>query len=433
MSAKHEKPLDTIVVVHLSSTAIHTVIGEVYSANDIRVIGLASVPSQDFIDGMIQNRERLRANIKQSIQRAEDMANCRVNSVWLTFSTPQLESTNCSGSIPIKNQKIQAEDMVKALGVAKQEKLKNDMYLMSYVQQGVVLDKQDNMSDDVIGMTADSLEVWYHFMMVSVKSCNNLQQLLQDCDVSVDQMLFDGVSTAQYGLLPDEKFQGACLIDIGSGNTNVCVYRENKLVYTRCYRIGGDDVTYDIAAELDITITTAENLKKSQGNLDIETIDPADFFEIKDIKHGEKQCNRMQLFNVIEARYRQILLKIKADLDTAGLSEFLYEGYVVTGGATKIAGFVSYTRQIFSAKVHIVNQNRDIKVGLPFKADIEAIQEHIDTSLTNPCYHTACGALLYSQSDTFLYSNRSDEKSVKHQGFLMKIYAGFSKVIRRNL
>ena len=80
---------DPIVVVHLSATAIHTVIGQIHSAQDIRIIGFIYRQNHDFAQGTIRHRERLKSAIKQSIQNAEDMANCRVNSVWLVF-LPQI-------------------------------------------------------------------------------------------------------------------------------------------------------------------------------------------------------------------------------------------------------------------------------------------------------------------------------------------------------
>ena len=109
-----KKP-DLIVVVHLSATAIHTVIGQIHSAQDIRIIGLSTVKNHDFAQGTIRHRERLKSAIKQSIQNAEDMANCRVNSVWLSFSTPDLQSVNSVGEVKIKHDIVQAKDVVAAL------------------------------------------------------------------------------------------------------------------------------------------------------------------------------------------------------------------------------------------------------------------------------------------------------------------------------
>lgn len=431
MNVKLDSP-NSIVVVHLSSTAIHTVVGQIYDIENIHIMGVASVPSHDFYNGVIINRDRLKANIKQSIQQAEDMANCRVNSVWLSFATSALKSSNGMGEVSIEHEKIEVRDMVLALTNAKAQLVSDDMYLMSYVQQGVILDNSPSMVDDAIGMQAEKLTVLYHLMMMPVKHCQNLQQLLQDCDVGVEQMIFDAVSSAEYGLLSNEKVQGACFIDMGASNTNVCVYRENKLVYTHCYEMGGNDVTRDIASELDIAPITAENIKKTQGNINLDSIDTAEFFEIRDVNAEKKQESCLYLYNIIESCYRKMLVQIKEDLDKKGLSEFLYDGYVMTGGATKIAGFVPYARNVFSAKVHIVNQNNVFKVGLPFNGYSDETQEHIFNCLKNPSYQTALGVLLYSQSDTFFYSKRSDAKTIKNPSNLERIWKSAKKLFRKN-
>ena len=60
-----KKP-DLIVVVHLSATAIHTVIGQIHSAQDIRIIGLSTVKNHDFAQGTIRHRERLKSQQQKS-------------------------------------------------------------------------------------------------------------------------------------------------------------------------------------------------------------------------------------------------------------------------------------------------------------------------------------------------------------------------------
>ena len=115
---------DLIVVIHLSATAVHTVIGQIFDAQDIRIIGISSVKNYDFSQGAIRHRERLKAAIKQSIQEAEDMANCRINSVWLSFSTPELVSINSAGKVKIETETVRAKDIVAALTDAKKQKPK---------------------------------------------------------------------------------------------------------------------------------------------------------------------------------------------------------------------------------------------------------------------------------------------------------------------
>ena len=152
---------EIIVVIHLTASAIHTVIGQIYSPSDIRIIGLGSAKNYDFSQGTIRHRERLKSAIKKSMQDAEDMANCRINSVWLSFSTPDLLSVNSGGEVKVVNERVQAKDIVAALTQAKTKHVPDDMYLMHYVQQGIALDGGSDMVDDAIGMQANELMVLY--------------------------------------------------------------------------------------------------------------------------------------------------------------------------------------------------------------------------------------------------------------------------------
>ena len=414
-----KKP-DLIVVVHLSATAIHTVIGQIHSAQDIRIIGLSTVKNHDFAQGTIRHRERLKSAIKQSIQNAEDMANCRVNSVWLSFSTPDLQSVNSVGEVKIKHDIVQAKDVVAALTQAKTKHLTDDLYLMHYAQQGIALDGNAEMIDDAIGMQASDLMVLYHLMMMPVKGRQNLQQLLQECDVSIDQMLFDAVSTAEYGLLPEEKYHGVCLIDIGASTTSVCVYREDKLIYTHCFAEGGHHATLDISMLLDVTIAEAENMKKSQANVDRHGIDSSQFFTIKRSQHDdEKTINMLELLEVTEARYISILGHIKKELDKEGLSEFLQQGYVITGGGAEMRGLLPLAKKIFANKVNKVNQHAAISAYTQYGDDDKL--RTIAAMIGERKYQTAFGTLLYSQSEAFHHSEKSSPDSLQVQPMREKL------------
>ena len=421
---------DLIVVIHLTASAIHTVIGQVHSAQDIRIIGLASVKNHDFAQGTIRHRERLKSAIKQSILEAEDMANCRINSVWLSFSTPDLQSVNSGGEVKIVNELVQAKDIVAALTQAKTKHVPDNMYLMHYTQQGIALDGGEQMVDDAIGMQANDLMVLYHLMMMPVRGRQNLQQLLQECDVNVDQMLFDAVSTAEYGLLPEEKYHGVCLIDIGSSTTSVCVYREEKLVYTHCFDEGSHHATLDLSMLLDVTIAEAEAMKKAHASVDRNGIDSTQFITVRRSQYNdEKTINMQELLDVTEARYLKILNSIKRDLDSAGLSDFLQQGYVITGGGAEMRGLLPLAKKVFANKVHKVNQHPAISAYTPYGTDDEKLR-YIASLIGERKFQTAFGTLLYSQSDAFLHSEKSSPDSLKEAPIKQKMQQ-VSKLLRR--
>ena len=140
---------------------------------------------------------------------------------------------------------------------------------MHCCQQGIYVDDQDFMVDDVIEMMAHNITVMYHMMMMPVASRQNIQKLLQSCDVGIDHIVFDAVTSAEYSLMSEERQQGVCLVDIGASTTSICVYKENKLIFTHCIATGSHEVTMDISADFGISmidfITRPLRLKQEES------------------------------------------------------------------------------------------------------------------------------------------------------------------------
>lgn len=399
------KHLENLVVIHLSATAVYAVIGQVVSAKDIRIMGVSQIKNSDFIQGQIIHRDRLKSAIKNAIAEAEDMANCRVHSVLLSISTPELVSKNGLGKTKTSDGIVQIKDIVQALALAKSENMPNNYYLMHHCQQGIVLDSSRSLVDDAIGMYAQEVAVMYHLMTVPVISFQNIQSLLQECDVTIDHVLFDAVSSAEYSLIDEEREQGVCLIDMGASTTSICVYKENKLIFTSCVDDGGYSVTADIASELGITISEAEELKKRYGTVDIHTIDPAKFFVYKRHNGESLTISLYTLAQIIEARYIEIFTRVFQQLNKAGLMDYLERGVVLDGGASLINGMIPFSKRLLNMPVVLTNQNTAIRVFDGFDTDEKT--EMLNAKIQDRVFHTAFGALLYSQTDQFYYSEKS--------------------------
>ncbi|MDN6276808.1 cell division protein FtsA [Psychrobacter sp.] len=407
------KNTENLVVVHLSATAVYVVIGNVVSAEDIRILGVGQVKNSDFYQGQITHRERLQGAIKQAIQEAEDTANCRVHSVWLTLATPELLSRNSAGEVRVEGEEVRAQDMVQALSNAKSRDLSSEYYLMHCCQQGIYVDDQDFMVDDAIEMMASNITVMYHMMMMPVASRQNIQNLLQRCDVGIDHIVFDAVTSAEYSLMSDERQQGVCLVDIGASTTSICVYKENKLIFTHCIPTGSHEVTMDISADFGISMIEAEKLKKTHGTVDIHSVDPSTFFIFKPQgSSDEMNIGTYNLARIIEARYVQIFTEVARQLHEADLIGYIDKGIVLTGGGTVIKGMIPFAKKLLKMPVVLTNTHPAISAHNHFNND-ESFK-HLNTQVNDRAYQTAFGTLLYSQSEQFRRSEKSEPEAIKN-------------------
>ena len=406
------KNTENLVVVHLSATAVYVVIGSVESAKDIRIMGVGQVKNSDFYQGQIKHRERLQGAIKQAIQEAEDTANCRVHSVWLTMATPELLSKNSAGEVRVENEFVRTKDMVQALSNAKSQDLSSDYYLMHCCQQGIYIDNQEFMVDDAIDMVANNIAVMYHMMMMPVASRQNIQKLLQSCDVGIDHIVFDAVTSAEYSLMSEERQQGVCLIDIGASTTSICVYKENKLIFTHCIASGSHEVTMDISADVGISMIEAEKLKKTYGTVDVNSVDPSSFFLFKPQGSGDEiNINIYNLARIIEARYEQIFTEVVRQLHEADLLGYIDKGLVLSGGGSAIKGMIPFAKKLLKMPVVLTNTHPAISAYNHFDND-ESFKQ-LNIQVNDRAYQTAFGTLLYSQSEQFRRSEKSEPEAIQ--------------------
>ena len=429
------KNTENLVVVHLSATAVYVVIGSVVSAKDIRIMGVGHVKNSDFYQGQIKHRERLQSAIKQAIQEAEDMANCRVHSVWLTLATPDLLSKNSIGQVAVEDKVVHAQDMVQALTNAKRQDLPSDYYLMHCCQQGIYVDDQDHMVDDAIEMIASDITVMYHMMMMPVSNRQNIQKLLQSCDVAVDHVVFDAVTSAEYSLMLEERQQGVCLIDIGASTTSICVYKENKLIFTHCIPSGSHEVTMDISADIGISMVEAEKLKKLHGTVDLSSVDPSSFFMFK--PQGVPDAINIHLYNltqIIEARYIHIFTEVIRQLHDAELLSFIDRGIVLTGGGSAIKGMIPFAKKLLKMPVVMTNTHPYISAYDHFEN--QETFKHLNMQINDRAYQTAFGTLLYSQSEQFRHSEQSEPEAIEQNrapGLFRSMRQGFGNALKKIL
>ena len=425
------KTLENLVVIHLSATAVYVVIGQVKASDDIRILGVGEVKNEDFQYGSIKHWDRLKSAIRQAIIEAEEMANCRVHSVWLTLSTPELLSKNSYGSVDVDSGTVETRHIVQALSTAKDKDMPPSHYLMHHCQQGIFVDEQEEMVDDAIDMLANKLTVMYHLMMMPVASRQNIQKLIQACDVSIDHILFDAVSSAEYALITEEREQGVCFIDIGASTTSVCVYRENRLVLTYCVSEGGNKATMDISADLGISMIEAEALKKRHGTVDVTSIDASQFVTVPRIgMTDEITVNVLQLAQIIEARYIDILRAVFQELSDAGLMDFVPRGVVLAGGGSQIKGMIPFAKRFLGMPVYLTNANKAITAYNGF--DDEQKFSYLSSRVQDRVLQTAFGALLYSQSEQFRHSEKSSPEALKVSR-MSKMKHGLQNILQRLL
>ncbi len=200
-------------------------------------------------------------------------------------------------------------------------------------------------------------------------------------------MVVSCLATAEASLLKDEKEYGVCLVDIGAGITNLAVYLDGRLALARTLQRGGEHVTRDIAAVLQTTTDEAERIKILHGCVDLSAVKPDHMIQVQGID-GPQTISRIELSEIIIARYEEIFGQIREELEQSGAIHGLYHGVVLTGDACQIEGMVSLARRMLGVSAHLGNP----------PLQVYADDQH-QAALRRSMYATAAGLLMFSQSE----------------------------------
>ena len=380
----------SVVAIDIGTHKVSVLIGKVHAPDNIQVIGMATARNRGMNKGKIVSLDKVITAIKNAVQEAEDMAECRVHSAWISIPSAELKSFYASGRTPVENTEhtITTNEVVRALELAKASHLTSDHYLVSAVPLGFELDDAPEWVLNPIRMSAQSMTGHYHLMMLPISTMQNIDRALKGANIGVERMVISSLATAEASLLKDEREYGVCLVDIGAGTTNVAVYLDGRLAMTHTLQRGGEHVTRDIAAVLQTTTEEAERIKLLYGCVDLKVVKPDHMIQFQGID-GPQTMSRIELTEIIIARYDEIFGMVREVLERNGAIHGLYHGVVLTGDACQIEGMVSFARKILGVSAHLGNPPIEVFA-----------EEQNQAALRRSQYATAAGLLMFSQGDT---------------------------------
>ena len=379
----------SVVAIDIGTHKVSVLIAKIHAPDDIKVIGMATAPNRGMSKGKIVSLDKVIAAIKNAVAEAENMAECRVHSAWVSIPSTELKSFYASGRTPVANgdNTITTTEVGRVLELAKASHVTSDHYLASAVPLGFEINDAEEWLQSPINMSATSLTGHYQLMMLPISIMQNLDRAMKGANIMVEKMVVSCLATAESSLLKDEKEYGVCWVDIGAGTTNIAVYLDGRLALAQTLPYGGENVTRDIAAVLQTTTEEAERIKILYGCVDLSVVKPDHMIQFEGID-GPQTISRIELSDIIIARYEEIFYKIRAELEQSHALGALYHGVVLSGDAGQIEGMINLARKILGVSAHLGNA----------PLQVTAEDTHLP-ALRRSMYATASGLLIFSQGE----------------------------------
>jgi cell division protein FtsA len=292
-------------------------------------------------------------SIQRAVEEAELMAGCDIRSVYASISGSHLETKNSHGTAAIRDREVTAADLEQVLEAASAVAIPADRKVLYKESQEYRIDGQDGIRHPV-GMSGVRLEASVHLVTGAASAVQNISKCIQRCGLTVDELVPAAVASAKAVLTEDELELGVCIVDIGAGTTDISIYTQGSIRYTKSLPVGGDQVTNDIAYGVHTPTAHAEEIKIKYACALAQLAHAEETIQVPSVgDRPPRRLARQALAQSVQARYEEIFEMVQDELRRSGYESLVAAGIVLTGGASKMEGALELAEEIFHKMVRI--------------------------------------------------------------------------------
>jgi len=403
-----------VVGLDVGTTKVVALVGNVIDGT-IEIIGLGKAESRGLEKGVVVDIGRTITSIRKAIEEAENMADVKINSVYVGIAGKHITSINNSGTVSINrpDRIIAQDDVRRVVETAQALQLPPESEMIHVIPRQYIVDGQDGITDPV-GMTGTRLEVDVHIVTGAVTAVHNLVRCVENLGVGIEQIVLEPLASSMAVLSSAEKELGVVLMDIGGGTTDISVFRGGDIWFSKVIPIAGEHITNDITVGLQTPIEEAELIKKEAGTALVESVAEDEKIEVATIGGDEKKTvSRKKLAKVIEPRVEELLDLGMQEVEDAGYRDLVPAGLVLTGGTSLLQGIAEFAAQRYDIPV----RRGRIPQGIHGLRDI----------VESPIFATSIGLLRYAvETKDF----KKPEYAQRRSSLISKLFTWLNRFFR---
>ncbi len=339
-----------VAVLDFGSSKITILIGVKGVNNAFKVIAHGGCEYAGFMDGEFIEPENLSSAISYAKNAAENIYGKKIKSLYIgvptEFCLNNLETISLNLE---KRTRIKQKHLNKLFENAKIEYdgrtiiNRNPIYFM--------LDDNSKILNPLSCITS-VVTVLASYISVDKEFYKLLERVFDEVGISTIELVCSALAESLYLLDPEQRQNGALLVDCGFITTSVNAVYYEGLTDLKSFSLGGGHITSDIMEVLKIPFDSAEQLKRRI----ILSIQPteSDFYEVV-VNHEMHQFSVKVVNEICLARIDVIvegIIKCLQSFSNQVSKDMTI--YLTGGGLSYIKGVVYFLEQVLDRKVVIV-------------------------------------------------------------------------------
>ncbi|MEF9933159.1 MAG: cell division protein FtsA [Cetobacterium sp.] len=318
----------TKLILDIGNSKVKFLLGELNSEGDkLRVIEYVERPSRGIKKSVIENPEVLSEIIRDAVIDLKAKTGLEIEKASIGTSGNNIRSRTKNIKIFFNEKDIEQSDLEKLFLKAEEELflrgervIEREIYNIRVNNSGII--------KNPVGITGSELQADVHLITLDEAEVEMVSEVVNRAGLVVENILLNASASAKATLDEEDRQMGVALIDIGEGSTDIIIFKNDKMIYSKSLPLGGMHYVNDISYLFQINRGEAgavlEKLRKKEIHNDYILIGDTKKVSIEDIK------------NIIDARTGDLISFITQTIEESGFNGYLGKGLVLTGGAVVI-------------------------------------------------------------------------------------------------
>ncbi|HWI66310.1 MAG TPA: cell division protein FtsA [Symbiobacteriaceae bacterium] len=305
-----------------------------------QIIGVGLVPSNGVRRGMVVDLTAAAESIRAAVAQATGMAGRGGEAAAVaSVNGTHIQSVIWSAEVPVHRPSagVTPEDVRRALDEAAVVELAAGREVIHVLPRAYRLDQADGVANP-LGLAGRRLGVEAHLITAESLPRQNYLEAMRQAGLNVADFQLGIRAAGDVVLTREEREAGVLLLDIGAGTTGVAVYDRGHLWYVSVLPVGGEHITADLAALLQIPVSSAEQLKIERGWAAAEQAPDTGFELVSPSGKSAREVTDKQVAQIIESRVLEILQLAAGQVKRSGYAGLFPGGLVLTGGTARLKG-----------------------------------------------------------------------------------------------
>lgn len=313
-------------VIDIGNGKIKAITGELSSNGEVlRVLKYAEGPSHGIVKNEIRDGELLSRSINSVVEKLRMATDQEIEAVTIGISGDSIKSRTINIEYNFSETEV-TEEQMKALLVEAEKKvlspeeqiIKTEIYNIKVDNSGII--------KNPMGILGSKLQGDVHLIYTDKKRVAKLVEIINRIGIDVENIVLNAYASAKSTLGEEDKRMGVALADIGEGSTDIILYKNDKLIYTKTIPLGGMHFKSDLVYIL--KLTDDEDAIEILNKYRDRDISPDGYIYYGDGKH----IAALELEDFINARVEEIIDYIDTTIEKSGFNGYLGKGLVLTGG-----------------------------------------------------------------------------------------------------